>query len=391
MQRCRIFTMRVLVDCTQITRNKAGVGVYALNLIRGLRKLRTDDFKLWILVQSDDPDFAFEEDGTHVIRVQSRFFRSLPLRFLMEQFYVPWLLRKHKIDVVHSLHYSFPLLKTRARKVVTICDMTFFIMPEVHEPVKIAYFRSFMRASSHLADSLIFISQSTKKDWKHYFPKSSQPGFVVTLGKSLAFRPDIVPREVDQVIQKYGLTRPYILYIGTIEPRKNLPRLIRAFAQIANQFTSVTLVICGKKGWGYAEVFEAAKSLNIESRVIFTGFVEEDDKPHLLAGAEVFAYPSLYEGFGIPVLEALACGAPTLTSAISSIPEVAGDAAVLVNPENTTELAEQLARLLADPELRNSLRALALKQAARFTWERTASETLSVYRDLVSFETSKSS
>jgi len=383
--------MRVLVDCTQITRNKAGVGVYALNLIRGLRKHQQQkDLELWILVQSDDPDFSFEEDGTHIVTIQSRWFRSLPLRLLMEQIYIPWLLRKHKIDVLHSLHYSFPLLRTRARKVVTICDMTSFIMPEVHVPVKIAYFHFFIRAGSYLSDALIFISTSTQKDWKHYFPKSSKPGFVVPLGKALSFHPNIDPSEIDAVVRKYGLTRPYVLYIGTIEPRKNIARLIRAFAQLAEQFPSASLVITGMKGWGYAEVFDTVKSLNIESRVIFTGFADEDDKPQLLAGAEVFVYPSLYEGFGIPVLEALACGTPTVTSAISSIPEVAGDAALLVNPESITEIAEQLARLLDSSELRDSLRALALKQAALFTWERTASETLGVYRTVESWKSSKS-
>jgi len=371
--------MKVLVDCTQIARKKAGVGVYGLNLIKGMCECQYEGLELWLLVQSDDPDFSFEKDGTHIVYVPSRLFRYLPFRFLLEQVYIPWLLQRHKIDVLHSLHYSFPLWRTRARKIVTICDMTFFIIPEVHLPVKLAYFRFFIRAVSRRADALIFISTSTKADWRRYFPKSSKPSFVIPMGKGPAYRPDIDPCEIDRTTLKHGITQPYILYIGTIEPRKNLPRLVAAFAQLAESFPAHRLVIAGMKGWMYAELYEKVKSLHLQSRVIFTGFVPEEDKPGLLAGAEVFVYPSLYEGFGIPVLEALACGAPTLTSNISSLPEVAGDAAVLVNPEEIDDIANGLQKLLTNSALRDSLRLKCVYQASLFDWNRTVDATIQAY------------
>jgi glycosyltransferase involved in cell wall biosynthesis len=299
--------MKVLIDCTQIARKKAGVGVYGLNLIKGMCERRHGDLELWLLVQSDDPDFFFEKDGVHSVCVPSRLFRYLPFRFFLEQVYIPWFLQRHKIDVLHSLHYSFPLCKTRARKIVTIHDLTFFIMPEVHLPVKLAYFRFFIRAASRHADALIFISTSTKTDWRRYFPKSSKPSFVIPHGKAPTYRPDIDPCEIDRTTLKHGITQPYILYIGTIEPRKNLPRLVAAFAQLAESFPAHKLVIAGMKGWMYADLYEKVKSFHLQSRVVFTGFVPEEDKPGLLAGAEVFVYPSLYEGFGIPVDDYASC------------------------------------------------------------------------------------
>jgi len=372
--------MNVLVDCTQITKTKAGVGVYALNLTRELtRRQHSRGFRMWLLVQDDDPDFAFDHEDVKVLRVSSKLFRFLPLRLLMEQLYIPWLTNKHKIDLVHSLHYSFPLAKIRARRLVTIHDMTSFIMPQVHLAIKVFYFRFFIRAASHLADTLIFDSQSTLDDYRHYFPNAQKPTYVAHLGKAPIFRSDLDSEKTQQILQKYQLVKPYILYIGTIEPRKNLVRLVEAFHRIAQLCPKHNLVIAGMKGWMYDDLFETVHRLKLESRVVFAGFVAEEDKPYVISGAEVFAYPSLYEGFGIPVLEALACGTPTLAGNRSSLPEVAGDAALLVNPESVDDIATNLNRLLTDIPLRDSLRNKAVQQAERFSWCRTAEETLRAY------------
>ncbi len=375
--------MNVLIDCTQITRNKAGVGVYALNLIREVLGEQDSDMQVTLLVQDDDPDFLFCQEGVRIVKVKSSFFRLMPFRLLMEQLYIPWLTRKYKIDLLHSLHFSFPLLRTRARKIVTVHDMTSFIMPEVHVRIKIAYFHFFLRAANRFADALIFVSRSTEDDWRRYFPKYSKSSFVIPLGKSPSFRPDLSEREINLAFQKYKLIKPYVLYVGTIEPRKNLARLVTAFAQVAQFFPNHTLVIAGMKGWMYNELFQAVESLSLESKVIFTGFVAEEDKPYLIAGAEVFIYPSLYEGFGIPVLEAMACGTPTITSNISSLPEVAGDAALLVDPRDVDGLALNLRRLLTDPALRASLRQKSAFQASLFSWKRTADLTVEAYRTVV--------
>jgi glycosyltransferase involved in cell wall biosynthesis len=372
--------MRVLIDCTQVSRTKAGVGVYAENMVRELTLLDSG-IKWFILVQDDDPDLDFSgcSDVT-LIRVSGKIFRKLPFRFLLEQLFIPLLALRYRINVIHSLHYSFPLVPMFSKKVVTIHDMTMFLMPDMHMASKVRYFRFFIGAAARRADALSFVSQSTQKDFLKFFPHPAPSCNVVRLGKGPQFRPDINPQEVERVVRKYGLAQPYVLYIGTIEPRKNLVRLVEAFSTLTQTYPTHTLVIAGMKGWMYESLFELVGTLDLESRVVFTGFVSEEDKPYLIRGAEIFTYVSLYEGFGIPVLEALACGTPTLTSDVSSIPEIAGDSALLIDPSSVQEIATGLERLLGDVSLRNELAAKSISQAARFSWPDTAADMLRVYR-----------
>jgi len=178
----------------------------------------------------------------------------------------------------------------------------------------------------------------------------------------------------------YQLPSDFVLYIGTIEPRKNLSRLVKAFASLADAHPQLVLVIAGMKGWMYDQLFENVRQLNLQSRIIFPGFIDEADKPFLLSAAKVFVYPSMYEGFGLPVLEALACGIPTVTSNTSSIPEVAGEAALLVDPTSETEIADAIEQLLSNLTLRSKLRERSILQAAKFTWQRTAALTVEAYK-----------
>lgn len=370
--------MRVLIDCTQISRFKAGVGVYAINLVRELIELEAD-LRLWLLVQDDDPEFLFENERVTVVRVPARRFRRLPFRFLLEQTYIPWLCYKYRIGVGHSLHYSFPLIPLRARKVVTMHDMTSFNLPEVHTRSRGLYFRFFLRVSPRGADYLLFVSHSTQNDYRRMFRRTDDSCHVSMLGKGEEFHPNPDPQQVDNTLQRYGLKKPYILYVGTLEPRKNLARLVKAFALLVSEYPTHTLIIAGKKGWMYEELFDTVRATDMSERVKFLGFIPEKDKPHLICGVQIFAYPSAYEGFGIPVLEALSCGTPTLTSNVSSLPEVAGDAALLVDPASTGSISSALTRLMASPELRETLSLKGLAQADKFNWKITAKETYAAY------------
>jgi glycosyltransferase involved in cell wall biosynthesis len=374
--------MNVLIDASSITRKKAGVGTYAKNLIEQLIRIHPGPH-FFVLAQDDDQELNFAgRENVTMLRVSAKWFRKLPLRVLLEQAFLPLLLVKNRIDVLHSLHYSFPLVRFGTRQVVTVHDMTFFSMPEVHEFIKIKYFRFFIRAAARLADRIVFVSHSTWRDCLDRLGPLRGSCSVIHLGKSDAFHPGLDPVQVQQVRDKYGLQVNYILYIGTIEPRKNLANLIRAFGSISQQHPGLLLTIAGMKGWMYDDLQEIIVRLKLESRVIFTGFVPEEDKPFLIAAARAFAYPSLYEGFGIPVLEALACGVPTLTSNVSSLPEVAGDAALLVDPRNVESISLALERLLSDNVLRDRLRTESIAQAAKFTWAKTAEETLHAYQDV---------
>jgi glycosyltransferase involved in cell wall biosynthesis len=205
---------------------------------------------------------------------------------------------------------------------------------------------------------------------------------VVHHGLSPQFRP-LDGAAVAEACARYGLGAPgsYLLYVGTVQPRKNLARLIDAFAQVARQEAggaALRLVIAGKRGWLTEEIERRAAASGVAGQVLFPGFVADADLPALLSGALAFVFPSLYEGFGMPVLEAMACATPVLTSTTSALPEVAGDAALLVDPHDTEAIAEGIARLLSDAALRERLRERGMQRAAQFTWHRCASETLRV-------------
>ena len=375
------FMIRVLVDATALTKKKAGVGVYGKNLINQL--VTAGQFELFLVVQDDDPDFEYP-DMLHVtvIRMPSRFLRKVPLRLLFEQVGLPLLIRRHRIDVVHSLHYSFPLFRYGARSVVTIHDMTSILMPEVHVGIKLLYFRFFLGRALRGSDALIFVSHSAQQDYVAHFGQPWGQSTVVHHGKGSGFRPDHDGSAIASMRAEYGLPPRYLLYVGTIEPRKNLERLVEAFGTLAPQFPDVSLVIAGMMGWKQNQLFELVAGLKLQDRVLFPGFVAEERKALLIAGCEVFVYPSLYEGFGLPVLEALASGVPTVTSNLSSLPEVAGSSALLIDPKDTTALASAVRAILSDPALAAELRQKGPEQAARFTWERTSKETADVYQGL---------
>ena len=370
--------MHVLIDATGITRKKAGVGVYARNLLDHLTR-ETGDLHFLILAQNDDPEMDFSRrPNVTMLWVPARVFRLLPFRFLLEQIYL-W----HRgVRVVHSLHYAFPLFTPGTLRVVTFHDMTFFNMPEVHQRFKVFYFRTFMKAAMRRADHIIFISHSAMQDARARLGAPRGRASVIPHGKSDSLRPDLPPERLFAVRSRYGIAERFLLYIGTVEPRKNLPRVVEAFASLAARHTDLQLVIAGKMGWMTEDLTRSIEQLQLESRVLFTGFIDEKDKAPLLAACTVFVYASLYEGFGLPALEALACGAPTVTSNLSSLPEVVGDAALLVDPLDTCALAEAMERLLSTPLLRQRLQKEGPERAAQFTWERTAALTAALYRAL---------
>jgi glycosyltransferase involved in cell wall biosynthesis len=191
-----------------------------------------------------------------------------------------------------------------------------------------------------------------------------------------------LPEECRGVLERHGVRRPYLLYVGTIEPRKNLATLIRAYEELRRATRHrPQLVLCGGRGWLDEEVFRLVEEMRLQDVVRFTGDVEDGDLPALYSAAEVFVYPSLYEGFGLPPLEAMACGSPVVVSNTSSLPEVVGEAGLMVGPREARELASVLARLLDDPPLRQRLSRAGLERAARFSWERAACETQAVYEE----------
>lgn len=334
------------------------------------------------MARDDDEDFD-HSNMAHVtmLRISGRVLKYTPMRLLVEQTILPFYMWRYKIDLIHSLHYSFPLVHFKKKRVVTIHDLTSFSMPQMHMAFKKRHYRFYIRRASRDVDAVIFISHSAKADFIVRFGYPRGLAFVVHHGKSDELQPCRNPARLESVKRKYMLPSQMILYVGTIEPRKNLVRLVEAFACVTEEFPEYVLVVAGMKGWMYDDLFRRVKELQLTSSVSFPGFIAEEDKVPLLCSARVFTYVSLYEGFGLPVLEALACGVPTIISNTSAIPEVAGSAAILVDPTDVHGIADALRRALQDAELCRSLSEAALLQASKFSWRKTSAETLVVYRE----------
>jgi glycosyltransferase involved in cell wall biosynthesis len=230
-------------------------------------------------------------------------------------------------------------------------------------------------------DAVITVSRQSCQDLIKYLPVNPKKINVIPEAASLHFHP-LNEAEYLPALERHGIRRPYILSVGSLEPRKNLLRLLEAYARLEGSRPS--LVIAGARNyWKSSPVVETVSRLGLEQHVRFTGYVEDADLPALYSAASLFVFPSLYEGFGLPVLEAMACGTPVVTSSVSSLPEVAGDAALLVDPRDVDAIASAMRRILDDSDLAADLRARGLARAAQFSWERTARETLAVYEKVL--------
>jgi len=284
----------------------------------------------------------------------------------------------HAPDVLFVPAHVLPLWSP-PRAVVTIHDLGYLHYPEAHPLSRRLYLRLSTRWNAWRATHIIADSATTKQDIVRHCRVAESKISVVHLGVGARFRPITDRGLLHEVALRYGITTPYLLFVGTIQPRKNLARLIEAWAAYARQTaTNTTLVIAGKSGWITAAIERRAYELGIADRVRFTGYVADDDLPALISGALGYVFPSLYEGFGLPVLEAQACGTPVLCSAVSSLPEVAGDAAIFVDPHSVPSITDGIQRLCEDQQMRERLRDAGLRRISGWNWQRTARETLRI-------------
>jgi glycosyltransferase involved in cell wall biosynthesis len=286
------------------------------------------------------------------------------------------------LDVFHVSDVT-QLAPKKSRLVATIYDLSPVIFPQFHTSENRNLFARKLEHVRQHADTLIAISENTKRDIVHYLGFPEDRIHVAYGGVDESFAPFPNPRQLQVVLDKYGIREPgYILHVGTLEPRKNLVRLIEAYASVRLRCGDSTppLVLVGHNGWDSDGIFAAVQRCNIAEHTQIIGFVADTDLPTLYNGACIFAYPSLYEGFGIPVLEAMACGVPVLTSNVSSLPEIVGDAGVLVEAGDTQSIANGLQLLLEETEFRQDLGERGLQRAKQFSWRATALATLNAYR-----------
>ena len=311
------------------------------------------------------------------------------LRLAWEQSGLPLVVRSVDPDVVHSPHYTLPLASTlgrRPKNVVTLHDATFFSDPELHLGVKARFFRAWTMLSGRLADALVAPSEATRDEVLTHTRTDASRVTVIPHGVDHdRFRPPTGP-EVAELRQWLGIAadQPYLAFLGTLEPRKNVPALVRAFGRVTSGSpTAPVLVLAGGKGWD-DDIDPAIAELPPPLRVLRPGFVPDGLVPALLGGAELVAYPAHGEGFGLPVLEAMACGAAVLTTDRLSLSEVGGDAVKYARTPDTTDLADALAELLANPGERARLGAAGLARSAAYTWDATARAHLAVFERVVS-------
>jgi glycosyltransferase involved in cell wall biosynthesis len=366
--------VRVLVDVSAVPARPVGAGVYTVALVAALD--RRSDVDLHLAARRDD------EARWHTIaagaQVHATVPRRRPVRLVWEQTRATALASHVRPNVWHGPHYTMPL-RAALPCVVTVHDMTFFDHPEWHERSKVIYFRRMIRAAARRAKVVVCVSGYTADRFRaltnpvaevlvaHHGVDHDRFG---TTADEAADRALLAP---------HGIEPPYIGFASTIEPRKNVPTLVRAFAQVAATHPELRLVLAGADGWGARDAREAIAGSGVATRVLRPGYLSGDTIAALFRRAAVVAYPSFEEGFGLPALEGLACGAAVVTTAGSALGEVVGDAALLAPPDDPSGLADAISRVLDDAGLSARLRAAGPTRAAQFTWERCAEQHLEAY------------
>ena len=368
--------LHVAVDVSAVPARPAGAGQYTVALVEALG--RRADVDLTLLCRTgDDGRWVLVAPGATTLPGAPN---PRPLRLAWEQAAMPLVLRRHPVDVLHSPHYTMPE-RSGVPRVVTIHDLTFFDHPEWHERTKVPFFRRAIRSAARHADALICVSETTASRLRELLHPSS-PIHVILHGIDHGrFHADGTGDGA--VLDRLGLRGPFIAFVGTIEPRKAVPFLVRAFDRVAGAHPELRLVLAGSDGWGAAEVGATIRAARHGDRVLRTGYVPDDAVPALLRQAAAVAYPSQEEGFGLPALEALACGAPLVTTTGSAMEEMVGEAALMTAPNDVAGLAGALDMLVRGDARLADRRARGIAIAARHTWDGCAEAHVGVYRSVV--------
>ena len=374
--------MRIALDLTSTPKSKTGIGRYMLGLLKGLQEV--DDGNEYLLfAQDDDLDgFGVYKDNFKFIPCNSKVLRKQWVRIIWEQVVFPWRLRKNKADVLLCPNYSMPypvrLVHRKMAVVNAFHDMAYFMFPELYIGWKREIFKWYIKRSARSTDKIITISENSRED----IPKFCRPKNTNITVTYMGVKEDFfegTPAS-DDTLKKYRVTGEYIYYVGTLEPRKNVKGLIDGYRLLPKETRDqYKLVITGKKGWFYEELFNTVNAdPELRENVVFTGFVDDHDMIPLLKRASAFAYVSLYEGFGIPVAEAMAAGVPCVTSNRSSMKEIAEGFGFLADPESPESIRDKLAEALAEGKDSSKIKA-AQEHARMFTWKACAEGTVSSF------------
>ncbi len=362
-------TLRVLVDAHMIGSRETGNETYVLNLLQELAQLPGIECGAAIA-------------SNHVPAGRLKNVELVPLHssgnWSRLLYTLPGACRSWKADILH-VTYVGPFFAP-CPMVVAVHDVAFKRYSQFFSPRDRLLFATLLPITLRRASAVTTISQHAKQEILDAYPFLAGKVHVTLPAPSILFQPIDEADALQAVLARYGIRREFILAVGNLQPRKNLLRLINAFASIRRQVESLQLVIAGKAQWKSSMVYAEVERLGLERDVIFTGYVPDEDLVLLYNAAKIFVYPSIYEGFGLPILEAMACGTPVVASNTSSMPEVAGDAALLIDPYQEKQIEGAIQQILSDPELASSLSQKGLKRARQFSWHRTALEMAEVYQ-----------
>lgn len=365
--------MRIGLDARLIYYQPAGISRYTWHLLQAMAEL-----------DAQDEFLVFQHRKHRTPLVNQANFRRVtllaPAHHRLEQYFLSVELPRFGLDVLHSTDF-IPPLYTSTKSVITVHDLAFLHYPHFLTSQSAAYYGQIDKAVVH-ARHVIVPSEHTRHDLIGQMGAPSDKVSVIYEAANPSFRPIPVEPARQAMRKKYDIPDTYVFFVGTIEPRKNIAGLLQSFHLLRTKYgrTDVGLVIAGGKGWLFDETLEQVRQLHLEDSTFFLGRVGDEELHQLYVGARAHIHPAYYEGFGLPPLEAMACGTPTIVSNVSSLPEVVGDAALLVNPNDREEIAVAMDRLLSDDALHAELRAKGLQRAQLFSWERAARQTLEVYR-----------
>ncbi|HEV2884275.1 MAG TPA: glycosyltransferase family 1 protein [Pyrinomonadaceae bacterium] len=374
-----LLLMRIGIDGIPLATPKSGIGHYTFELARGVAQLAPDDdFELIAPVSLE-----LEADGA--IPSNLRAIHS-PVNALRRRWWtigLPLYVRQTRLGLFHGTNYNVPLWQ-RCPTVVTIHDLSLLLHSETHREDLVRRARKRFPTMTRIANRIITDSESVKREIAEHLNVEASRITAVPLAARRAFHPRS-PDKSSATRHKLGVEDDFILFVGTVEPRKNLLTLVRAFDQlISTTQVRPQLVIAGQKGWLSEELYAFVEKSTLKDRILFTNYVTDEDLSALYSSCRVCVYPSLYEGFGLPPLEAMACGAPVITSRIPVIMETTADAAMLITPTDVRDLTAALAKMFDDPNTRAHYAESGLKRSSEFTWEKTARKTLEVYREALS-------
>ncbi len=369
--------MRIGIDARLIHYSQAGITQYTTHLVKALAKIDSED-QFFLLQSRKEPDPLVNHPNFRRKGLWT------PSHHRLEHYILGLEVLGMQLDVLHSPDFIPPKrwFGSDFRSVITVHDLAFLLYPNFLTPQAARYYGQIDHAVRR-ADHIIAVSQSTKEDLIRLLGVPDRKITVIHEAANPIYRPINRDEAWKKAKEHYpNLPEQFFLFVGTLEPRKNIPALLRAYSLMRQNYKTdhVKLVLAGRPGWLFDKIFQLVQDLDLESHTFFLGRVPTEVLLYLYNSALALVHPAHYEGFGLPALEAMACGTPVITTRVSSLPEVVGDAALLVSPEDEEELAVQMWRILSDGDLRDKLRAKGLNRAASFSWEKTARETLEVYR-----------